>query len=310
MSTSKTNSCVVWRVLIALAFLLSMTSRGEASEVAKDGGKPAVRFLMQNLQNYFVSGEQQRSRYTIQPKRESEREAVADTIAVAKPEIVGLVEIGGPLALDDLAQRLSSRGLEYPHRKVLTRDGEDRALALLSRYPIVKDASSADYPLYGTHRRNMLRGILDVTVKVPDGRSFRILGVHLKAHKGDSEAYADNLRSQEAHTLALYIQGILKKSPNKPLLLFGDMNDNPTDATLRILSDGVSKRSAMVRVEAKDAAGEDWTHYYFTGDRYLIYDQIYVNPALSKRMGKKAKNGIEQTTPRGSDHRAVWCDLR
>lgn len=310
MSASKNSSCAVWRALVALAFMLLMISHASAAEVAEAGGKPAVRFLMQNVQNYFVGGEQQRFRYTIRPKRETEREAVADTIASAKPEIVGLVEIGGPLALDDLAKRLSARGLEFPHRKVLVRDGEERALALLSRYPIVKDVSRADYPLYGTHSRNMLRGILDVTVKVPDGRKFRILGAHLKAHTGDSEAYADKLRSQEAHTLALYIQDILKKSPNKPLLLFGDMNDNPTDDTIRILSDGVSKRSAMVRIEAKDAAGEGWTHYYAIGDSYLVYDQIYVNPALGKRMGKKAKNGVEQSTPRGSDHRAVWCDLR
>lgn len=309
MSASKNNSCAVWRALAALALLI-MTSHAGAAEVAEASGKPTVRFLMQNVQNYFVGGEQQRSRYTIRPKRESEREAVADTIASAKPEIVGLVEIGGPLALDDLAQRLSARGVEFPHRKVLARDGEDRALALLSRHPIVKDVSRADYPLYGTHKRNMLRGILDVTVKVPDGRKFRILGAHLKAHTGDSDAYADKLRSQEAHTLALYIQDILKKSPNKPLLLFGDMNDNPTDDTIRILSDGVSKRSAMVRVDAKDAAGEGWTHYYAIGGSYLVYDQIYVNPALGKRMGKKAENGVEQSTPRGSDHRAVWCDLR
>ncbi len=94
-------------------------------------GKP-VRFLMHNVQNYFVEGEAYRSRYVLKPKPKESREAVADIIAGAKAEIVGLIEIGGPVALQDLRERLAERGLEYPYFRVLPRQGEDRALARYS----------------------------------------------------------------------------------------------------------------------------------------------------------------------------------
>ncbi len=271
---------------------------------------PPVRFLMYNVQNYFVKGEKQRSRYTITPKKEDSRNAVADTIAAAKPEIIGSVEIGGSKALDDLAGRLAARGLEYPHRKVLAREGEDRALAILSRHPIVRDASKAEYPLLGTHRRVMLRGILDVTVQVPDKRKFRILGVHLKSHLGDSEAASEALRTQEARTLAFYVRRISKREPNIPLLVYGDWNDGPADASMRVLTQGISKEAALRRLQPLDSNGEAWTHYFRDGGEYLIYDRIYVNSVLSSRMGRKGKSGIEASRPGGSDHRAVWCELR
>lgn len=324
-------------LLLAVAFVLALTllerfksGGGEAQiqpeeieyAVAADGAAaetdsepavkagPPVRFLMYNVQNYFVKGEKQRSRYTITPKNEDSRNTVADTIAAAKPEIIGLVEMGGPDALNDLACRLAARGLEYPHRKVLTREGEDRALAILSRHPIVRDTSKAEYPLLGTHRRVMLRGILDVTVQVPDKRKFRILGVHLKSHRGESEASTEALRTQEARTLAFYVRQISKREPNTPLLVYGDWNDGPAAASMRVLTQGISKEAALRRLHPADTNGEAWTHYYRDGGEYLIYDRIYVNAVLASRMGRKSKSGIEASRPGGSDHRAVWCELR
>lgn len=324
-------------LLLAVAFVLALTllerfksSGGEAQILPEETGYsvaggdavevtdpepaakvgPPVRFLMYNVQNYFVKGEKQRSRYTITPKSEESRNTVADTIAAAKPEIIGLVEMGGANALNDLARRLAARGLEYPHRKVLAREGEDRALAVLSRHPIVRDASKAEYPLLGTHRRVMLRGILDVTVQVPDKRKFRILGVHLKSHRGESEASTEALRTQEARTLAFYVRQISKREPNTPLLVYGDWNDGPADASMRVLTQGISKEAALRCLRPVDSNGEVWTHYYRDGGEYLIYDRIYVNSVLSSRIGRKSKSGIEAGRPGGSDHRAVWCELR
>ncbi len=275
---------------------------------------PAVRFLMHNVEDYFVAGEQQRSRYTIHPKPDASREAVADVIADARPDIVGLIEIGGERALDDLRQRLAARGLHYHHSRVLPRRGEDRALALLSRYPIVQDASRADYPLYGEQRRHMLRGILDVTVKHPDGRSFRLVGVHLKSHVAKDEAAATSLRTREAETLALHVGDALKKQPNIPLLLFGDWNDNPTSPSLAALKalKGKAGKPALLRLTPADSRGEEWTLFYRGGKPTNIFDHIYVTPQLRKRMGKEPATGIVDIphARRASAHRALWCELR
>lgn len=272
-------------------------------------GEP-VCFLMQNVENYFVEGERTRSQYVSRPKPVYAREAVADVIAAQKPAIVGLVEVGGPVSLKDLLARLKKRGLEYPYYRVLVREGEERALAVISRFPIVQDRSVANYPLYGEQRRMMLRGILDVVVKAPDGRLFRILGAHLKSHVADDSAAADSLRQREAITLSMYLQKIAREQPNIPTLIYGDWNDGPGTPAIRQMEQGVSKDAAMTRLDPKDSRGQCWTIYYKGGHEYCTYDQIFVNKTLKSRM-RKAKSGVVDipAAKKASDHRAVWCQL-
>lgn len=287
--------------------------RASRSEIPETG--PAVRFLMQNVENYFVEGERTRSRYVSTPKPVAARDAVAKGIAHLQPEIIGLVEMGGEVSLNDLRARLAKLGLEYPYQRVLMREGEDRALAVLSRHPIVQDRSTPDYPLYGVQNRKMLRGILDVVVKTPDGRLFRIIGAHLKSHVAEDAAAADNLRQREAITLSMYIQKIAREQPGIPTLVYGDWNDGPGTPAIRQLEQGVSKDAAVTRLNPKDKNGETWTIYYKTGNQYLTYDMVFVNQALNFRIkkggkGKKAPCGVADTPARrASDHRAVWCDL-
>ncbi|MDO4751066.1 MAG: hypothetical protein Q4A24_03070 [Akkermansia sp.] len=278
----------------------------------KAASAESVRFLMLNAHNYFVKGEKQRSRYKLSIKKEPSCEAVADVIASAAPEIVGLIEIGGPMALEDLRTRLRRRGLEYPYTKVLAREGEDRALALLSVHPIVQDHSRAECKLLGNQRQTMLRGILDVTVKVQGSRYFRIVGAHLKSRVADDPAAATARRSKEARTLAMYIQHITRKQPKMPIVVYGDWNDGPGDSSLRILTQGVSEDAALTRVKALDSRGAAWTLCYEPAQEYYTFDQIFVNSVLRSRRGRKCEAGIVDcpAAEAASDHRAVWCELR
>ncbi len=276
-------------------------------------GKP-VRFLMHNVANYFVAGEKQRSRHVLKPKSVEAREAVAELIAHARPEIVGLIEIGGPVALADLRERLAARGMDYPYYRVLVRQGDDRALALLSRHPIVQDNSRANVKLYGSQRQHMLRGLLDVTVQPEDGRLFRIMGAHLKSRVAADPAAAAARRAKEAHTLAMHIQQVIRHQPNMPILVYGDWNDGPADSSVAVLRQGLSRDAALTRLKPEDSRGESWTIYYDGDNTYNTFDQIYVNKVLGKRMGRKGKeqSGIVDipAAAKASDHRALWCELK
>ncbi|MBQ2380634.1 MAG: endonuclease/exonuclease/phosphatase family protein [Akkermansia sp.] len=293
-----------------------LTESGDAPSEQPDEALPAagkpVRFLMYNVQNYFVAGEDSRSRYKSQLKSKRSRDAVADVIASAQPEIVGLVEIGGEKALADLQERLEERGLKYPHAMVLKREGEDRALALLSAHPIVSNNSRANYNLHGQVRRKMLRGILDVTVKLDDGRYFRIVGAHLKSRVSDDAAAAEYLRTREARTLAFYLHEQMRDNPHIPIVVYGDWNDGPEDNSLSLLRKGVTDKSALTRINPEDSQGQTWTLYYKSGREYYVFDQIFVNSVLSKRCGRKARSGIVdiKDAAQASDHRAVWYELR
>lgn len=272
-------------------------------------GEP-VRFLMQNVQNYFVAGEQ-RSRYVTQPKSEAAKEALVQEMVRLQPDVVGLVEIGGPLAMQDLRKRLERAGLSFPYFRVLVRQGEDRALGLLSRLPIVADESRAEMPLYGQHRRTMLRGILDVTVQAEDGRLFRLMGAHLKSRVGDDPAAAAALRNKEAYTLAMHVQEVQNRCPKMPLLVFGDCNDTPETPAVQILLRGRSEASSLCRLTPKDARGEEWTHFYRQGKSYYAFDHLMANKVLRKRLGANPACGIvSPEKAKGSDHRALWVELR
>lgn len=274
-----------------------------------ESGEP-VRFLMQNVQNYFVAGEQQRSRHMSKPKPEAERAALVQAITKQRPDIIGLVEIGGPAAMQDLRLRLSKAGLSYPYFRVLVRNGEDRALGVLSRLPIVADASVANMALDGQSNRKMLRGLLDVTVRAEDGRLFRIIGAHLKSRVGDDPAAAKALRNREARTLTRYIQSVMKRAPKMPLLLYGDYNDTPEDEAVKQLVQGVSAASALRRLTPTDAHGEEWTHYYRRGKTYYVFDHIFFNKVLYERVESQPSCGIVEQGAAESDHRALWCELR
>jgi len=274
-------------------------------------GSP-VRFLMYNVQNYFVVGEKSRSRYMNRAKSRKSREAVAEVIAAGQPDIVGLIEIGGEKALEDLRGLLEKRGLEYAHAVLVAREGEDRALALLSRFPIVRNDSRADFPLYGRRQRKMLRGVLDATVQLEDGRMFRIVGAHLKSRMGDDAAAAAALRASEAASLAFYLHERMLSMPEMPFLVFGDWNDGPDDASLRLLRHGIAEHSALTRLLPRDSRGEEWTLFYKNARAYYVFDQIFVNSVTRKRRGSRSGCGIVDVPAAGdaSDHRALWCELR
>ncbi len=277
------------------------------ADAMASGKEEAVRFLMYNVKNYFVKSEPNRTRYDIYPKKDSSCEAVVDVIASVKPDIIGLTEMGGKHALADLQSRLRKRGLDYKYSRVLERDGASHALALLSRYPIARDDSKANYGLYGQQNRKMLRGILDVTVRVGEKRSYRILGAHLKARRGGNSSEAASLRRREAETLSQYIAANAKKARGEAVLVYGDWNDEPQDVALRSLK-GVAK---LGLVDARDAAGKAWTLYFHPDKKYLVLDHIYMNRVLQQRQPKKARAGVvnHRSTRHASDHRAVWCDL-
>ncbi|MGN0868487.1 MAG: endonuclease/exonuclease/phosphatase family protein [Akkermansia sp.] len=281
---------------------------------ALPAGKGApVRLLTYNVKNYFVEGEPQRSRYVLRPKPEVERECVAEVIASVEPQVVGLVEIGGVQALADLQARLARRGVELPHAFVLERMGEDRALGILSRWPLVENHSQRDYGLFGNHRQKLLRGILDVTLRTDDGRLFRVMGAHLKSRLAQNAAAAAALREQEAQTVYIYARRRQRLQPNVPLVIFGDWNDTPADPSVQVMVQGDKKApTTLSRLSPGDSRGEEWTHYFRGGRQYYVFDQLFVNGVLRARIRPRKGCGVVDipAAERASDHRALWVDLR
>ena len=277
-----------------------------------DKGEP-VRLLTMNAGNYFVPEDPRRSNFQIKYKPVEAREAVAELVRQSGAEIVGLCEMGGEAAVRDLQMRLKRKGVHLPYKVLVMRDGEDRGLALLSKYRIADDRSVTDMPVSGEAKRKktMLRGILDATVSMPDGRLFRLVGIHLKSRLS-RDGSAEDTRRREAYALRDYLNEALASQDGMPLLLYGDFNDGPSDSAVQVIQGPAKTEYRLNRLKPRDSRGETWTIYYEDGDTYHSFDHLFLNNTLKKRHGRKPPMGILDSPPslQASDHRGVWVELR
>ena len=248
-----------------------------------DKGEP-VRLLTMNAGNYFVPEDPRRSNFQVKYKPVEAREAVAELVRQSGAEIVGLCEMGGEAAVRDLQMRLKRKGVHLPYKVLVMRDGEDRGLALLSKYRIADDRSVTDMPVSGEAKRKktMLRGILDAT------------------------------RRREAYALRDYLNEALASQDGMPLLLYGDFNDGPSDSAVQVIQGPAKTEYRLNRLKPRDSRGETWTIYYEDGDTYHSFDHLFLNNTLKKRLGRKPPMGILDSPPslQASDHRGVWVELR
>ena len=205
------------------------------------------------------------------------REAVAELVRQSGAEIVGLCEMGGEAAVRDLQMRLKRKGVHLPYKVLVMRDGEDRGLALLSKYCIADNRSVADMPVSGEAKRKktMLRGILDATVSMPDGRLFRLVGIHLKSRLS-RDGSAEDTRRREAYALRDYLNEALASQDGMPLLLYGDFNDGPSDSAVQVIQGPAKTEYRLNRLKPRDSRGETWTIYYEDGDTYHSFDHLFL----------------------------------
>lgn len=272
-----------------------------------------IRVLTLNAGNYFVPEDPRRSNYQVKYKPIEAREAVAELVAQSRAEIVGLCEMGGEAAVRDLQMRLKRKEIQFPHQVLVMRDGEDRGLALLSKYPIVKNNSVENVCVTDDPKRKktMLRGILDATVSIPDGRLFRLLGIHLKSRISRNGS-AEDIRQNEAYALRNYLNDVLDSQEGMPVLLYGDFNDGPADTSVQIIQGAQKTKYRLSRLKPRDSRGETWTLYYGGEDTYHSFDHILLNNTLKSRLGRKPYMGIldSSAAKQASDHRGVWLELK
>jgi endonuclease/exonuclease/phosphatase family metal-dependent hydrolase len=186
----------------------------------------------------------------------------------------------------------------------------DRHLALLSRYPIIQRQSQTNvtYDLAGVPHK-VLRGFLDVTVRVNDHFDLRLIGVHLKSKLPvpDGEAL---IRRHEASLLRQYLEKILAADPEVKLLLYGDFNDTRNEAPILEIGGPRGSSAHMTELPAKDSVGERWTQYWEVADLYSRIDYFFASPALLHKI-VAAHTGIDRSECwfKASDHRAIFTAI-
>ena len=264
-----------------------------------------------NVENYFLNDFANRK-----AKTEASRAKVAEVIASIKPDILALQEMGRKEALQDLRQRLSKKGLIYSQVVFLV--GADPAihLAVLSRFPIVKNHSktNATY-LLERKRFQVRRGFVEIEIQVGGSYKFTLFNAHLKSMRQVAFADQAEMRLEEARVLRGLIEKRLQMHPDENILLMGDLNDVPSRDTVKVLAGkGIAKLVDLRPSEKNDGwsgkeAGDlsrriTWTHFYKTEDQFSRLDYIMVSRGMARELDSSYVH-VMTDWGAASDHRPV-----
>lgn len=279
---------------------------------ADGSGETRVVVMSYNLRNFLLMDRVADGvRQANAPKPEAEIAAVVGIIRSAAPGILGVQEIGDETQLQLLRARLAAAGLDYPHLKHHRGADETRCLGLLSVYPVVSDQSRSGlaYMLGGAEER-MQRGILDVTLQLPDGQALRVAVVHLKSRRPVPQG-EELMRRNEAILLRRHLDSILASDPGALLLLLGDLNDTRDQPVVREITGVRGTPGYMADIRAADERGDRWTFYAESADRYERVDYILASPALWPFVEREACRVVHHPLwLAASDHRPVVAVIR
>jgi endonuclease/exonuclease/phosphatase family metal-dependent hydrolase len=279
---------------------------------AEGSATAGLRFIAYNVENWltmdrFVNQKPLKS----SPKPASEKKAVIQILVNHSPDVVGLCEIGEVKDLAEIQHALKSAGLDLPHSHYMGGSDPVRHLGLLSRFPIAVAAPPAatEYQMKGqTFAIN--RGILDVTLKA-HGKSYRLLGVHLKSKREIEEADQEEMRVHEARLLRRHVDAILKSDADARLIVYGDFNDTRPSKAFKTVTGNYNDPGYLTAIPCKDSHGEAWTHYWALHDIYTRFDFVTVSRALKSEVDFRTSHIIEDPAwNEASDHRPLLAIFR
>lgn len=279
------------------------------SEPADEG---SVRFIAYNVENWltmdrYVDGKSLKG----SPKPEKEKLAIAELLADAKPDILGISEIGNEEDVKDLQAYLAKAGHPMPHFHVNRGADPTRSLVLISRFPIGKTVMRDDLTYSSKGREYaMQRGILDATVETPAG-AYRFLGLHLKSKRETEDGDQEDMRRNEGHLLRREIDEILSEDPDARLVVYGDLNDTRQSSTIRTIHGGGKNPKSLLMIALKDSRGHFWTHHWDFQDVYSRIDYVLVSGALRNSIDWDRCKIIDNDAVAGaSDHRPLLVILK
>ena len=271
----------------------------------------SIRFVSYNVENWLTMERFTNGKRSTSPKPQKERKAVVQALLAAKPDILGVSEIGTEDDVKDLQEHLADVGIPLPHSHLNHGADDTRSLVILSKFPIGKTVARENltYRIQGEEFK-MQRGILDATIATPVG-PFRFLGVHLKSKREVDEGDQEEMRRSESHLLRREVDAILREDPGARLVVYGDFNDTRNSPTLRTAQGPARSNSALTTIPLRDSRGHLWTHHWDYQDVYSRFDYVMVSPILKDLVDRDHSKILDgEETAGASDHRPLLVILK
>lgn len=246
------------------------------------------------------------------PKPEAEKSVVRTSILTVAPDLIVLQEIGTQEELEELRDDLADEGLDYAHRYLLEAHDETRRIGALWKGSLtVVPVPHVDlaFNLFD-EKQSVRRGMLELKVEAAGGRSFSVFALHLKSKytSDDRDPQSTLRRVKEANEARERILELFPDPAKSPFFVFGDLNDHRnSSAVRRFLVRGDLQISRIL--DASDANGLIWTHYYMKGGEYSLIDYMLASPGVDEVFLTESHIASQGDYYAGSDHRLVWTDL-
>lgn len=282
-------------------------------------GNGAVRIGSFNVENYLLAPTSTRS-----AKPEASKAKVVESLRVLKADVLGLQEVGGMAALEDLRNRLLRAGLDYPYAVHVQGFDTNIQVALLSRLPLAGVwARTNDMFLLAGQRFRVSRGFLEADVDLGRGERLTVFVAHLKSRRTVVRADEAEIRLEESRLLRRWVDARLQANAEARVVVMGDLNDTPDREPIRLLLGRGRHRltdtrpsepngDSGIRQQGRSGARTvAWTHYYGVEDTYSRVDYVLLSPGAARDwVGSESGIALVPDWGLGSDHRPIWVLLR
>lgn len=232
----------------------------------------------------------------------TKRDHLAGVIAAVQPHLLGMAELENRKVLEDLLAdpRLAPLGYRIAHVESPDKRGID--VALLFRLPFELHGDEA-VRLHAFEKEGEAptRGVLDVRLEV-DGAPLQVLVNHWPSRGGDRDGAFRRVAGATVRAVALAFTDEQSKAGREAdVLIVGDLNDDPYDASVVTALGAVRSRNAVLhRDNVRAFFNPSWallaepdvgTLYYNPEWVWNVFDQAIVSRGMLDDAGFRYVEG-------------------
>lgn len=294
--------CTLFSVLFKTDGETPVALESAVESISVPQAKDKIRICSWNLRNYNVAGRWLDGKWREHPKPESEKTAIVETLKNINADIVLIQEMGDELFLKDLQNILIKSGQPYAYAATTSFDARSR-LAIISKIKPEKffDCSNISFKLKDEEHFSP-RGTLGAKF-ISNGIEWYAYAIHLKSKSGAKKVDEGFYPFRFAELRAIDHR-IFSISQNKPIIMGGDFNNEPSSALLRNLKKTKSKMITDGDFFKKNA----YTYYWSKMGKYFIYDFFIENDTMAEYT-LPPKIFISKDAKKASDHLPIYVDL-
>ncbi len=204
--------------------------------------------------------------------------------AKTSPAIVGLAEVENRKVIEDLiaTDALKNKRYSIIHFDSPDRRGIDVALIYQKRYFKPIDQKNYELRIWDAKgRRNYTRDQLLVS-GILDDELIHIIVNHWPSRSG-GEAKSRPKREKAAWLTTQIIEDIKKEDPNAKIIIMGDLNDDPTNSSIKKVLNAKGKKKEVKEGDIYNPMEDMFRRGFNTlgyRDNINLFDQILISSSL------------------------------